>query len=320
MELFKGAAAFIVWLSGALAAISGFLYAFGYVATLSNLYSLGLSPLVLSFDPLFYLQRGSGFTLYVLRLLFHILLIPMIAFVVVTLIVLAVTHFWRERKLTEKSLHKAGAVFGKAETWKALIYVLVLVILFWEMLTSYDDLTRILTVSDLLYETVGQKNDAAETRTIRLRQALTADRQAPAVADLIHTSFLDSVLFLLELTVLFCVAWRLTAGRRFRPLLVAPFALALAMFFVSLPMIYGILILPNKYPLVRIAAEDATIETAADYYLLNKTARELVIWDGPNKRLLWLPIGSVTKVEVDRIESLPLARGTPTSDAFGGGR
>lgn len=318
MELFKGAAAFIAWLSGSLAAIGGFLYAFGYMATLSNLHALGLSPLMLSFDPLFYLQRGSSYSLYVLRLLFDVLLIPMIAFVVVALIVLAATHFWRERKLTEKFLHKYGAVFGKVETWKALLYVLVLLILFWEMSTSYDELTRILTISDLLYKTEGQESDAASTRAIR--QALTADRQNADVAALIHTSFLDSVLFLLEVTVLFYAAWRLTPGRRFRPLLVAPFALALAMFFVSLPMIYGILILPNKYPIVRIAAKDTTFNTTADYYLLNKTAREIVIWDGPNERLLWLPIGSVTKVEVDRIESLSLAGSTPGSDVLGGRR
>jgi hypothetical protein len=315
VELFKSAVAFITWLSGSLAAIAAFLYAFGYIATLSNLHALGLSPLVLSFDPLFYLQRGSSFTIYVIRLLFQVLLIPMIVLVVVTLIVLAVTHFWRERKLTERLLHKHGAVSGKIETWKTLLYVLVLLILFWEMSTSYDDLTRVLTISDLLYKTEGKEIDDAATRA--MRRALRTDRQNAGVAALIHTSFLDSVLFLLEITVLFYAAWHLTPGRRFRPLLITPFALALAMFFVSLPMIYGILILPNKYPIVRIAAKDTTVNTTAAYYLLNKTAREIVVWDGSNKRVLWLPIESVTKVEVDRIESLSFASSTPASDALG---
>lgn len=305
MELLKGAAAFITWLSGSLAAIAGILYGFGYLATLSNLHSLGLNPLILSFDPLFYLQRGSSFTLYVLRLLFDVLLIPMIILVAITLLVLAIAHFWRERNITNKVRKISTTVIEKMKKWHVPFYALILLLLFWEMSTSYDDLTRVLNVSDLLYETGG--SDAYDAESQAIRQALTIDRQNDPAASLLATAFLDSVLFLLEVAILFTAAWRLTAGRQFRFLLVAPFALALAMFFVSLPMIYGIIVLPNKFSTVRIAAEDVNLSVEAEYYLLNKTAQEFVVWDSENERLLWLPVKSVAKVEVDRIKTLPLS-------------
>lgn len=244
MDLLKGAAAFIAWLSGSLAAIAGILYGFGFLATLSNLHSLGLNPLILSFDPLFYLQRGSSFTFYVLRLLFEILLIPMIVLVAITLLVLAIAHFWRERNINNKVRKISTTEIEKMKKWHVPFYALILLLLFWEMSTSYDDLTKVLNVSDLLYETGG--SDAYDAESQAIRQALTIDRQNDPAASLLDTAFLDSVLFLLEVAILFTAAWRLTAGRQFRFLLVAPFALALAMFFVSLPMIYGIIVLPKR--------------------------------------------------------------------------
>jgi hypothetical protein len=121
------------------------------------------------------------------------------------------------------------------------------------------------------------------------------------------TKFLFSVIFFLEATLIFYLAWLLTARWRFRILLTAPFALVLAMFFLSLPLIYGTIVLPNEFSTVRVAAGGAQASVGGEYFLLNKTGDALVLWDDRNTRMLWLPLSQVETVRIGRTSPLLFA-------------
>ena len=137
MTLLKGAAAFIAWLSGSLAAIAGFLYAFGYFATLANLHLLGLDSLILSFDPLFYLQRGSRFTLYVVRLAFQFLVDPLAVVVALSAVGLVIRRIWRERPALKKIERAVQAASGVLGSWNSLLYVLLLLVMLLHIVHSH---------------------------------------------------------------------------------------------------------------------------------------------------------------------------------------
>jgi hypothetical protein len=172
VDLLKPAAAFIAWLSGSLAAIAGILYGFGFLATLSNLHLLGLDELVLSFDPSFYLQRGSRFALYVIRLLFEILLDPLVVLVAVAAVGLMVRRIWRERRAIQKVERAVKRLGEKIAAWPSLLYALLLLVLLLQMLPTYANLTNLLDISDLLFEPTGANADGYDGETRAIRDAL----------------------------------------------------------------------------------------------------------------------------------------------------
>ena len=73
MELSKGIALFVGWLSGALAGIGAILYACGYLLSTAQLHLLGLSGLV-NYGQERYVEEGGRFLVDVLGLLGEILL------------------------------------------------------------------------------------------------------------------------------------------------------------------------------------------------------------------------------------------------------
>ena len=307
MDLLKGALAFIAWLSGSLAAIAGILYAFGYLATLSNLHLLGLDPLILSFDPQFYLQRGSRFTLYVVRLIFKILLDPLLILVVLAVFGLLIYRIWRERPILRKLEEGLKGLVRKISTWNSLFYALLLLVMLLHMLPTYGNLTNILNISNLLFEPAGSGAGAYDEETRAIRDALVQRDDGGMASGILRTKFLFSLFFFLEAALVFYLAWSVASGWRLKILMVSPFAFVLAMFLVSLPMIYGIIVLPNKYSTVRISPTDAQSGITGEFYLLNKTSQAFLLWDERGERILWLPFKAVETARIGRGSPLPLA-------------
>jgi len=100
MELSKGIALFVGWLSGALAGIGAILYACGYLLSTAQLHLLGLSGLV-NYGQERYVEEGGRFLIDVLGLLGEILLNLLISAGFVALLVLLVLaplgYFMRRR-------------------------------------------------------------------------------------------------------------------------------------------------------------------------------------------------------------------------------
>ena len=307
MDLLKGAAAFIAWLSGSLAAIAGMLYAFGYLATLSNLHLLGLDPLILSFDPLFYLQRGSRFALYVVRLVFKILLDPLVVLVVLAVFSLLIHRIWRKRPILQKLEGALKGLLRKIGTWNSLLYALLLLVMLLHMLPTYGNLTSILNISDLLFEPAGSGAGAYDEETKAIRDALVQEDRSKIASGMLRTKFLFSLFFFLEAALVFYLAWRVASRWQLKILLVSPFALVFVMFLVSLPMIYGIIVLPNEYSTVRILPRDAKSGIEGEFYLLNKTSQAFILWDDRGERIRWLPFEAVETALIGRRRPLPLA-------------
>lgn len=307
MDLVKGAAAFIAWLSGSLAALAGILYAFGYLVTLSNLHSLGLDPLVLSFDPLFYLQRGSRFVLYVARLVFERLLDPLVLLVLVVPVFLLLRRFFGERKYAQRLGQAFGRVRAGLGAWRGLLFAALLLLLFWQMLPTYVNLTNLLTISDLLFEPCARGAVADDAGTLDLCKALTQRTANPSDAGKLRTQFLFALFFFLEAALVFYLAWRLSAGWKLRLLLVSPFAVVFAMILVSLPMIFAIVALSNEFSTVRLTAAAGEPAIEGEFYLLNKTSQEFVLWDARGERILWLPAGKLERVQIGQKRPIPLA-------------
>ncbi len=300
MDLLKGAATFIGWLSGALAAVAAILYAFGYLVTLANLHALGLDLLVLSFDPLFYLQRGSRFTVYVAVESFAFVLGPLVGMAVVTFVWLVAQRALRHRPLTRKLFRALKAVPGLIRAWRYVIYALLLLILMVHMSATYQNITSVLEISDLLHASTTSSSEIESEERRAIREALVQRKDDDRSPGILGTKFLFSLFFFLEAIMVLYLAWQLTGQWRFRLLFVSPFACIFAMIFITLPMIYGVIVLPNEYSIVHIVTKDGRIGAKSDYYLLNKTSEAFVLWDERVQRVLWLPVKVVQEARIGR--------------------
>jgi len=101
------------------------------------------------------------------------------------------------------------------------------------------------------------------------------------------------------------LAWQLVAVWRLRIVLVAPFAVVLLLYTVFLPMLYGILMQPLRFPVVTIDPENAgALSTDAPIYLLDKSDREFIVWDQKRKMTVWIPSSVIKSVQIHRVGQL----------------
>ncbi len=280
----KAVGKFIGWLSGSLAAITGVLYGLGYLVTLSNLYSLGLNFYLFDFDPSLYLTRGANFVLYFTRWFFQTLLYLIV--LISPLLVLGFVVYRYRARINERVPAKGRAavdyVRKRPVIWRGLLFAVLVAVLALDVWDRFENFNEILGQSHSLFDP--QESGPRESGQVILFYQL----------------------FLIEAAVLLYLAWRVTAVWRFGVLMAAPFALVLAMSVVTLPMIYGILVISNEYPAIRVITGDPGGETrSSELYLLSKTDNEFILWDSNNRKVLWLPLSSVRRAEIGRSKALP---------------
>ncbi len=132
-SLTKAAGKFIGWLSGSLAAVTGILYGFGYLITLSNLHSLGLDFYLFDFDPSLYLTRGANFVLYFTRAISQTLFF----LIVLTSPLLGFAYFLYRFWLKDRFLAKRGKAVEYVRqypiVWKGPIFVVLAATLFLDL-------------------------------------------------------------------------------------------------------------------------------------------------------------------------------------------
>jgi hypothetical protein len=295
MELSKGIALFVGWLSGALAGIGAILYACGYLLSTAQLHLLGLSGLV-SYGQERYVEEGGRFLVDVLGLLGEILLNLFISLgfvaLLLALVLLPLGYFLRHQlAATRLRWAERLARLRQSGSARATLFGVLLVLL---LLGSEDPqrLNAPLHISNLLFV---QTPPAAGSLSALL---LNGERtQLKAI-------FANSLLMLVKAVVLLLLAWRVAAPWRWRLLLSAPFVLIVLLYTVLLPMLYGVLQRQIRLPVISLDSTSADVNAADKLYLLNRTEREFVLWDAHARRVLWLPAAAVRSAQIRQVETL----------------
>src|SRR5260370_365051 len=127
----------ITWLSGALAGIGAIFYAFGWLATLSNVRMLGLESGSLHYDHLFYVQRGAIFFLYTVVATWRSLLLA------IALVLLILYTFLGLRLLYQRSprlgiMQPFRSLTGRPGTWQGIAYAGLLLMLALQLQTRLE--------------------------------------------------------------------------------------------------------------------------------------------------------------------------------------
>ena len=303
MNLTKGIALYIGWLSGSLAGIGAILYACGYLLTSAQLHMLGLSGLV-TYGNERYVEEGGRFLIAVMGLLGEILLNLLITggflVVLILLIVAPIAYFKREQLRAMQANWQSRLMQLKDNgAWRGSVFALLLVLL---LATSEDPQTfnAPLEISSLLFA------QAAPTHG-SLAGLLIAGNNTSLKA-----FFANSLLMELKTGTLLLLAWQVASPWRWRLLLTAPFFLIFLLYTLLLPMLYGVLQRQIRLPVVTLTAASAWPGSSAEkLFLLNKNEHEFVLWDAQAKQVLWLPVTAVQAAQIRQIEPL-FAKGAAT--------
>ncbi len=307
MNLTKGIALFIGWLSGSLAGIGAILYAAGYLLTSAQLNMLGLSGLVV-YGHDHYVQEGGRFTIAVAGLLGEILLNLLIAagfLSLPVLLILGPIAYWKRERLglTEPDwLKRLPERLDRKwhGAWRILAIAVLLVLLF---ATSEDpqSFNAPLAISGLLF--------SHETPV----DGSLADLLLSGNSARLKAFFANSLLMELKAGTLSLLAWHVAAPWRLRLLVTAPFFLIFFLYSLLLPMLYGVLQRQITLPVVTLSVDGPWPGSdAAKLILLNKSDGAFVLWDVESKKVLWLPAGAVRSAQIRQME--PLFAGSATKE------
>lgn len=305
--LLKGTAAFIGWLAGYVGGVTAILYACGFLVTRAHQNALGLFGLV-EYGHQHFVQEGAKFLLVVGQSMARIALplaLPGIVAAGVVAVLLAVGRRsawfrWGREAWTARLGHVGGPGAGRR-----LAYALLLALLILHADTYLEKFSRPLLVSNLLYadpQDAGAARPAEET-TEQIRTWLLAGDAQRAT-----THFYYLLWGAVLAGGLLLASWQLVAhwaaGPGLTGLLLAPFVISFSLYALSVPMLYGVLVRPTRYPVVVLEPRSEAPAERARLFLLNKTDRELVLWDGSRRRVLWVATTDLRRAEVQGVESL----------------
>ncbi|MEQ8965509.1 MAG: hypothetical protein RID91_06770 [Azospirillaceae bacterium] len=281
MPTLRRIAGLIGWLSGSLAGVTAILYALGFVATLTHLRLLGLSPTLVPHEPTVQVARGGMALVHA-----FVLLVPTLAVLVVATALgsLAWRLFRGERPATAaeatprpvREALLAGLLI--AATWAAVLAGLL------------GGLRPALAAGDLLYRDLGALcAEGTEIVTALLRQ----DREALGTRHVMVTA---------AALVALAAAWscaRIGIVRRApaRSLLLLLPAVALAL--LLLPMSYGVFVLRGEWSPVTVrladgetlggtAAGETAKENEADALLIRNATDGVLVWLTGDRSLRWI--------------------------------
>lgn len=295
MNVFKEITALLGWLSGSLAGIAAIFYACGYLIKRAHLNLLGISALF-SFSEEQYTQEGARFIADMADLVARIAL-PLI----MVAIVLAAGVFLLRRTGLRRQMDAAREWFAalaerKPWAWRSAAYGALLVLLALLIDRELALFGAPLAISDLLFApSVGAGGEAGQIR----EWLVTGDRAS-----------LDNLYFNLTLSVikggaLLLLVWRVVEPWRLRIFLIAPFALSFLLSSLMLPMTYGVLKRPVRFPRIVADSESRMLaRVGGEVYLLDKTDDEFVLWDAAARRVIWLPRDEVKGAEIGRARFL----------------
>ncbi|OPY85878.1 MAG: hypothetical protein A4E72_01820 [Syntrophus sp. PtaU1.Bin208] len=309
MDLFKGIAIFVGWLTSSLAGIVAIFYSCGYLVVRAQLNMLGLFGLF-EYPKEHYLQEGGKFFVAVASMLVGKLLTSLVyAFYIfafaslLILLFLAVCYFsgWRsflERcgRLKSYILATPGSRLG---LWSSLLLFCFAFVLVFHVLGYVNDFAAVLGVSNLLYDSSETIRENTETSRIAGWLLQGDSRQ-------LQSYFLYLVKGELLAALLLIAAWHTASMfQKTRLWLVSPFIIVFVLYTIFTPMVYGVLVRPTKYAVVSFKWKGEPMEAVpASLYLLNKSDQEYVVWDRDHKRVLCISKDLVWGAQVSEFKPL----------------
>ncbi len=296
MSLVKEVTTFIGWLAGSLVGIVAILGGFGFVIHRSHMHLLGLDAFM-TFETEFYVQEGGKFILMVWTLTRESLL-PLLF--IILLLVLPVIFLIR---------HAASSSRFEALTrpiqllrdrwpwfWKTVLLIVIILPLFFHLLTRLEIYRPPLSLHHLLFEETGHlpSEHADEARTL---QQWIIQRDSAQLTDAFNTLYL---IFIESLVVLILV-WHLIRTWPQRNLVIAPFAIMAISFLLLLPMTYGVLMKKTAFQPLKLNLRDgALLSNPSNLFFLKKTDQEFVVWDQKRKQMVWIDTREVRSAEIGR--------------------
>lgn len=305
MNLLRGIAVGLGWLSGSLAGIGAVVYACGYLITRAQLYLFGLS----GFFPLsadYFMQEGAKFLLDVgkraIEQFLGLVIIAEIVLAVVLIIALPLLH-WRPslRIGLATARPRVAELVGRlheplpwSPAWSIYLVLLGLLALLLE--SNHSDFVAPLKISNVLYRTQPPAGDSPDAQIAGWLLAGDVGR--------LHGYFWDLFGTQVRAIVLMVAAWYATAKLAARMALLIPFVVTLALYSLYLPMAYGVLVRPMKYNVVAVHGRERPGEPPARSFLLSGTDQEFLVWDRSVPVVRWVPKREVNRVDVDGLQSL----------------
>jgi hypothetical protein len=307
VNLLRTVGVFIGWLTGSLAGLGAILYTCGYLVTRAHLNMLGLYGLF-EYEAEHFVQEGAKFSIVVGYSIAEIALVLAIPVIMLSgfalVVVLGLRRIGRVRTLLQTWKPRLGRLSTNG-VCRGVVYSLLLVLLVIHSDSYLDKFSEPLLVSDLLYTNIDDSGlrGAINARVGQIRTSLLkgdAKSTKGRFNDLLFGAFLAGGL----LYVARQLTSRWNASGMLRGLLIAPFVVGFVIYVFLIPMLYGVLVRPTKYPVIVTDSESTTHIDSTLLFLLKKTDREFIVWDARHRRVIWIPASEVRRIEVRRIQSL----------------
>jgi hypothetical protein len=294
----KALAKGIGWLSGSLAGICAILTVCGYLATMSHLHMLGLDVMASDFNAEFQLRRGGNFFFFILALVSEKILLPFSILAVLSLAVISILGFigsWEPfSRLTVSVRSRFGSLSGR-QLLPKVAYFLMVAVLLYGVEGQIHDLFEPLSIDGLLFV---QPETGLSPSGPLAAALLDGDIR------MLELRFFEVLISAFITAALLAAAWRSTAGFRLQWLLIAPFSLVFLIYFLFLPMTYGVLILRPVFPSVSMDARCALPGGCESLYLLSESPGEFVFWNAGRKKIVRVRREEIGAIEMGRAESL----------------
>src|SRR6266567_7878283 len=243
------------WLSGALAGIGAFLYCFGYLITAADLHLLGLDVFIFSYNPSFYISRGTTFFGYQLLTINDFLL--RLAPEFIPLLLVGVFYVSIRRWLGRRSWGKRWMVrcrrwrphLGTSVRFWKTAAILLLFFLVIYLINILESITAPLQVSCKLHGLL------AEPCTVADRPHQATLSTSKKIANWLNTGnteelqarFTEALLAEIFVVGFLLIAWYVVTRTDLSKLILVPFMLAVIVIVMLLPMVYGVLMLPREF-------------------------------------------------------------------------
>ncbi len=291
MNVFKEITALLAWLSGSLAGIAAVFYACGYLIKRAHLNLLGISALF-SFSEEQYMQEGARFIAEMADLVARIALPLLMVAIALAAAVFLLRRTGLRRRMDAAWEWSAELAERKPWVWRSAAFGALLVLLTVLIDRELALFGAPLAISDLLFApSGGPGGDAGQIR----EWLVTGDRAS------LDNLYFNLTLAVIKGGVLLLLAWRVVEPWRLRILLAAPFALAFLLSALMLPMAYGVLKRPARFPRIVADSESKILAgVQGEVFLLDKTDDEFVLWDAVARRVIWLPLDEVKSAEIGR--------------------
>lgn len=295
MNVFKEITSILGWLSGSLAGIAAVLYGCGYLIKRAHLNLLGISALF-SFTEEQYMQEGARFVAEMADLLARIALPLLMLAIMLVAVGLLLWHSRLQGPLDR--VRKWLTRFFECRRFSCLCVAYGTLLVLLLMLVDRDIALfgPPLAMSDLLFATT--TTAAGEAGRIK-EWLVTGDRYS------LENLYFNLTLSVLKAGLLLLLAWKVAETWRLRMLLTAPFVLAFLLSALLLPMSYGVLKRPARFPRIRVISDSTMLASArGELYLLDKTGDEFVLWESAGHRVLWVPRDQVKSAEIGQASFL----------------